>query len=237
MATMEVHHHAHTARKKWTHYLWEFIMLFLAVFCGFLAENQREHLVEHQREKQFIRSLTQDLKSDIIQSGETLKKLEESKLATDSIVMLLRTPGTANNSNQVYRIWSHHIGYADFFSNDRTLQQLKSSGSLRLIRKKAVSDSIMQYDRVLKDYYGQDDLMSRVLGNQSIYYKLFDFIRLDTSLMDPVPLAAQGAGINEAYSERKMWSFALSALIKRLRVVNETAVRTLNLVLHEYHLD
>jgi hypothetical protein len=48
---MEVHHHAHTARKKWTHYFWEFLMLFLAVFAGFLAENQREHIVEHQRKK------------------------------------------------------------------------------------------------------------------------------------------------------------------------------------------
>ena len=52
---MEIHHHAHGSdpdsstssghrgRKKWTHYFWEFLMLFLAVFCGFLAENQREH--------------------------------------------------------------------------------------------------------------------------------------------------------------------------------------------------
>ena len=61
---MEVHAHTHTppasggtGRKKWTHYLWEFLMLFLAVFAGFLAENQREHFVEHQREKQFVRAL------------------------------------------------------------------------------------------------------------------------------------------------------------------------------------
>ena len=47
---MEVHHHAHTARKKWTHYFWEFLMLFLAVFCGFLAEYQLEHTIEHNRE-------------------------------------------------------------------------------------------------------------------------------------------------------------------------------------------
>jgi hypothetical protein len=38
---MEVHHHPHTApmaigRKKITHYLWEFLMLFLAVFFGFI---------------------------------------------------------------------------------------------------------------------------------------------------------------------------------------------------------
>ena len=61
---MEVHHHAHTARKKWTHYFWEFLMLFLAVFCGFLAENQREHFVEHQREKKYAASLLEDLKKD-----------------------------------------------------------------------------------------------------------------------------------------------------------------------------
>jgi hypothetical protein len=29
---MEVHAHTHTARKKWAHYFWEFLMLFLAVF-------------------------------------------------------------------------------------------------------------------------------------------------------------------------------------------------------------
>jgi len=64
---MEVHHHSHTARKKWTHFLWEFLMLFLAVFCGFLAENQREHYVEHQREKQFMKSLTEDLERDTLE--------------------------------------------------------------------------------------------------------------------------------------------------------------------------
>ena len=66
---MEVHHHAHPStspghRKKWSHYFWEFIMLFLAVFCGFLAENQREHMIEHQREKKFATSLYEDLKKD-----------------------------------------------------------------------------------------------------------------------------------------------------------------------------
>ena len=53
---MEVHHHSHTASppagragKKWTHYFWEFLMLFLAVFCGFLAEYQLEHKIESDR--------------------------------------------------------------------------------------------------------------------------------------------------------------------------------------------
>ena len=61
---MEVHAHTHTARKKWTHYFWEFLMLFLAVFCGFMAENQREHMIEHRREKEYMRSLIEDLQTD-----------------------------------------------------------------------------------------------------------------------------------------------------------------------------
>jgi hypothetical protein len=50
---MEVHHHSHSARKKWTYYIWEFLMLFLVVFCDFLAENFREHQVQKQREGAF----------------------------------------------------------------------------------------------------------------------------------------------------------------------------------------
>ena len=62
---MEVHAHTHTSRKKWTHYLWEFLMLFLAVFGGFLAEYQLEHKIKKDREKQFINSLVADLQDDI----------------------------------------------------------------------------------------------------------------------------------------------------------------------------
>ena len=61
---MEVHAHAHTPGKKWTHYFWEFFMLFLAVFCGFLAENEREHLVEHKQEKQYMKLMLEDVKTD-----------------------------------------------------------------------------------------------------------------------------------------------------------------------------
>jgi len=61
---MEVHAHSHSQGKKWTHYFWEFFMMFLAVFCGFLAENQREHIVEGSRAKEYAALLLEDLKND-----------------------------------------------------------------------------------------------------------------------------------------------------------------------------
>lgn len=52
--------------KKWGEYLLEFLMLFLAVFLGFVAENIREHSVEGRKEKEYIKSIIADLKTDSV---------------------------------------------------------------------------------------------------------------------------------------------------------------------------
>ena len=94
---MEVHHHAHTARKKWTHYFWEFFMLFLAVFCGFLAENQLEHMIEHQREKQYMKSMVEDLEKDIQLLKVESQSVMEQLNGLDSIVKIINE-GTLGKS-------------------------------------------------------------------------------------------------------------------------------------------
>ena len=82
---MEVHAHAHTSRKKWTHYFWEFLMLFLAVFCGFLAEYQLEHVIENQREEKYVKSLIQDLKTDTAHL-ETYINLRQGEKNHDGLI-------------------------------------------------------------------------------------------------------------------------------------------------------
>src|SRR5689334_10961912 len=93
---MEIHAHTHTddpdihrGRKKFTHYLWEFLMLFLAVFCGFLAENFREHQVEHQREKQYMESMIEDLASDTASLTSTSIRANAMEKGFDSLKSLL----------------------------------------------------------------------------------------------------------------------------------------------------
>ena len=70
---MEVHHHAHTPRKKWRHYFWEFLMLFLAVTLGFFVKNQREHYIEHKRAKEYAEMMKDDLLKDTIQLGGLIR--------------------------------------------------------------------------------------------------------------------------------------------------------------------
>jgi len=144
---MEVHSHSHTARKKWTHYFWEFLMLFLAVFCGFLAENQREHMIEHQREKQYIGSFYEDLTADENDLQRIINNLDRQVQIADSLTFLLNKIRTDQPANAIY-LYIRGItrsGSVRLNVNDRTIIQLRNAGGMRLIRNGDVSDSIVAY--------------------------------------------------------------------------------------------
>jgi hypothetical protein len=238
---METHaYHLHNAPgKKIWHYFFEFLMLFLAVFCGFLAENWREQLREHHREKEFIHSIVEDLKSDTLQSNKILIELRRTSTGIDSVLIALSSPEIIENSNNVYRLWTENLGLETFVSNDRTIQQLKNSGELRLIRNKAVSDRIMKYDQTLKKYYVQSNLMYSTLRDQTClnYSQLFDFIKLNKNKNIPVPLTEQGKKLlNEAYANLQLWNSGLIGLISWLESVNIEGKRTVIFIQKEYQI-
>ncbi len=157
---MEVHHHSHSSGKKWSHYFWEFFMLFLAVFCGFLAEYKFEHMVEHQREKKFIQSLASDLDADVQRLTSIINQRNHRAVMLDSLVLLLNGPDAAASGKYLYYYNSYATRGAAFRFTpvDGTMQQLKNAGNLRLIRKAAVSDSIIAYDVSSRAYvWGNED--------------------------------------------------------------------------------
>src|SRR4029079_7132397 len=87
---MEVHAHTHTERKKWTDYFWDFFMLFLAVTLGFFVENQREHYVEHQREKLYMKSMIGDLEKDTAMLHLIYKKTQVVLANIDTALAILQ---------------------------------------------------------------------------------------------------------------------------------------------------
>ena len=141
---MEVHNHTHTPRKKWTHYLWEFLMLFLAVFCGFLAENIREHKVEHERAKQFALSLYSDLKSDTSALNMAIESGNKKILSTDSLIAQLEQPFEKWKDTLVYRYTGSIGRIRPFKYNSGTYEQMKASGSLRYF-KQELADLLNRY--------------------------------------------------------------------------------------------
>lgn len=148
---MEVHAHTHTPRKKWAHYFWEFMMLFLAVFCGFLAEYQLEHTIEHQREKQYMVTMLEDLKTDTARLSEARNYWNDINNSIDSVSDAIQFPLNNSDLPKAYRHLTNALNYYGFGFNDRTISQLKNSGGFRLIRNNEVANNIITYDQLNTD--------------------------------------------------------------------------------------
>jgi len=156
---MEVHSHSHTeslpagkAGKKFKHYLWEFLMLFLAVFCGFLAENLREHFVENQRARQYIRSFVEDLQTDTTNFTILIGQYKEKTTVLDKLFDCYDTvTGNYKSNACLFGMINSSDGFPDLVYSDRTIQQLKNAGGLRLLNK-ADADSITAYDNELRSF-------------------------------------------------------------------------------------
>lgn len=166
---MEVHHHPHSEGKKFKHYLFEFFMLFLAVFCGFLTENFREHRVENQREKQYMFTMLEDLKSDTAFMNYNINELKIVKNSIDSVADVIHIPAAGTDFNKVYRNIFKAFDYYSFRFNDRTISQLKSSGDFRLIRNKEVANKIIAYDR-----FNVNEITNIELQRNNFYEKATD---------------------------------------------------------------
>ena len=174
---MEVHHHTHTARKNWRHYFWEFFMLFLAVFCGFLAEYALEHRIEADREKQYARSMVEDLKLDTAALNRIIQLRTKRIVMLDSLSLLLNENVNLSNLSILYyySLQTGRIATFQFIYNDRTIQQLKNSGSLRLIRNKIVSDSITLYYSSIRRLENVEEREERNFHDLKPYrLKIFD---------------------------------------------------------------
>jgi len=206
---MEVHAHPHTARKKWTHYLWEFLMMFLAVFCGFLAEYQLEHTIEHGKERQYIQSMIEDVEKDTALLDVVIDFHAVIIPGLDSLC--LQCYKFENNYTDIKNLYAFYRKYGskaeEFIEfNDRTLTQLKNAGGMRLIRNKIAADSITLYDNRIKKIKSYEGIYGDVNAN-SFYLslKLFNrfYYRTETtnSAISPADGSTNIALVN---NDRKM---------------------------------
>ena len=155
---MEIHHHPdiHHKPKKFKEYFLEFLMIFLAVTLGFFAESYREHLNDRSKEKEYIKSMVEDLKTDSSFLELSINKLIPYHLMwLDSTMHLLNIPDLLGKDKLVYQ--SFMIGTAwsyNFHPTERTLSQLHSAG-YHLIRNKNASSSISQLEEQFKQFNSQ----------------------------------------------------------------------------------
>jgi len=147
---MEVHHHPdlHHKRKNFREYFLEFLMIFLAVTMGFFAESLREKLADTDKEKQAIESLVKCLASDTSQLKLMINSNSLLAQNLDTFLLLKNTDLTTEENKK--KFYEHGTtGFLQnwyFKTNDAAMEQLKSSGMLRLIHDQKIVDAIFGYE-------------------------------------------------------------------------------------------
>ena len=222
-------------------------MLFLAVTAGFFVENQREHYIEHNREKQFIRTLIEDLKSDTAQLALNISYRRVREIMCDSLIVCINEH--RNRGSEVY-YYARNLTRPQYFStNDRTVQQLKNSGALRLIRNLNASDSIMSYDQQMQylstlseDERSIRDNFRELVGNVfdgnilNSQIDSADFANYNKPAGNPALFMHDEASINKVISSTQY----LKTVIRGVRVRQERsrlmAERLLMFLRKEYHV-
>lgn len=179
---MEVHHHAHTTRNNFGHYAFEFFMLFLAVFCGFLAEYYLEYKIERHREKQYIVSISRDLRTDSINIASNLLANHRLVNHYDTLLKLLKKRDYPGRANELYVQFYQTTYYHSFTPVDRTVQQLKNAGGMRLIENSDASDSITAYYEYAKGVSEQFAVFHKYFDEfHRDAFNVFDYSQFDST--------------------------------------------------------
>ena len=189
---MEVHHHGHVhERTKWKEYLFQFLMLFLAVTLGFFVENQREHYVENKRAKEFAKLLVDDLISDTSELNLADRAWKNVVIASDSLSSLIQPKKTRIQAARLYFYGYWSSWRWSVISRDATLQQLKSSGSLRYFGDISLIRKILNYEESIKlNALLQTRFDSEKAANWQVVQKVFDHSYFDT--LETIKGAARG---------------------------------------------
>ena len=140
---MEVHHHSHKP-KKWKEYITEFLMLFLAVSMGFIAENLREKHIEDERSEELMHAFVSDVKENQKQLDSIIINNQRTVNYYDSLSLIYgfeKQKVDLKKLSESIDLWLYR------FSNKKTIfEEMKNSGSLRYIQNKEVLNAILRYE-------------------------------------------------------------------------------------------
>jgi hypothetical protein len=142
---MEVHHHPKVEKKNFKEYFLEFLMIFLAVTMGFIGENIRENISDHQKETELIRSLIKDLEEDSATIESEIKLTNQRSLYSDSLIELVHEGNVLNKAADFYYYGRMTARWTSFSNNSRSIDQMKNGGLFRVIRNNNVAKFIMAY--------------------------------------------------------------------------------------------
>ena len=189
----------------------------------------------------------EDLKVDTAAINRNLLFQKRKRNQLDSLIYLLREQKIKGYENELYYLGRILVRSTRFQSNDRTITQLRYSGSLRLIRNENAADSIISYQKLV-DYILQniederierraaDPLLAHIF-NPFVFDKMLDEFNNVNKPVDNPPLRSYDPSLQQdlAFIINQIKESNI-IITTRLELLNKRAKNIIEFLENEYHL-
>lgn len=168
--------------KDWKKYLFEFLLIFMAVFLGFLADSFRENYGEQQQAIELARSFYEELKNDSATVVSKIDGRHQKEKSIKYMIEFFRDSSLTSKSKELpyHFIWGVTARSPIIFT-PRTvvLAQLKSSGSLRYFKndrlQKQIGDLSVAIDFIVARQEYENSIFTTYMEPVMINHMDFDF--------------------------------------------------------------
>ena len=217
----------------------EIVLVVIGILIALQINNWNTLKKEKQKEIAYIKSLINDINSDVIQSENILEDFKDTDANFDELLRELSNENIFNNSNKAFQLWFYNFGIPDFVSNDKTLELLKNSGGFELITNNEVLDAIWGYDKTVKIFINQNETMATAMVTSNSYYRCFNVIKLTNPIENqfPIPLLSKDEeALNIMYTNRLLWKYGMISLLNFLQHVQNKGKEAILVMKSNYNL-
>ena len=193
-----------------------------------------------------MKSMVEDLKSDTAILISNIKQRQNRILMIDSLVKLLGSPSVSEKGNDIYYFGRSISPPTNIFPNDGTIQQLKSSGNLRLIRNNTISNSIMAYDQKMRNVLfemgdeveirAEYRILARKLFQTTVFHEMISTDNISIPRNNPALYSKDADLLNEFIGAVQYFKRVHQAQLIRSEELLIQAQKLMENIIKEYHL-
>ncbi|GCC51599.1 hypothetical protein SanaruYs_18250 [Chryseotalea sanaruensis] len=145
-------------RKQFKQYLFEGLMIFLAITLGFFADNMRESLGQRSRANELAISMKQDLVKDTIIIDNLIDFQFKRITINDSLFSMIASNLEQIDQSQYYMAIRSMTGTTFFKPSGISASNLKELGLLDVLNDQQLFHLVVKYDSLFEDYLGIKNL-------------------------------------------------------------------------------
>ena len=211
----------------------EILLVVIGILIALQINNWNEQRKTRQSEVSYLKSIKTDLEGDKQTIQYIINTTKVRIDAYEKLISQLKAFDTITDSRPLFNLMRDHVGFVDLKVQDHTIETLKNSGNIEIIRSKPIRRAIQIYYDTVEVIYVQQNFMNTYVVTNDMD-KFFNYLEIEkgieTNTKVPFDTRSREA-LPDAYAFLNHWVSNLNGfvdLLERLELLNTDLVNQIN---------